>query len=311
MKFSSISRLLAHSQKNDCSKITCKLCDEVFTSNNRLHEHVRLHHSQKSSVTSASKAMIVRSESHMLDTSSATSKLTPTIRTPSHQSITMMKVFIDCSSSSSSTSSRSQASSLQKPHTTPKAYMTMDNLFAMFTGKRSKKRWNTIHKPMRSPQSSMPGQAQITSYFKPASQPPNSFNSAVFTSCPCPAPRTCFPANRAIGTRQYQNIATGETSNQQRLKAPKMQSPCTSQQEYMAAAGVDHTSKGIRVGTPLPSAGGNNSVKSLVKPSKSSKPFNSAVFSSSLSSALRPYLLTNSKPITPHVLALIWPLTKQ
>ena len=44
MKFSSISRFLNHTQRGDCNKVTCKLCDEAFTSNNKLHEHVRQHH---------------------------------------------------------------------------------------------------------------------------------------------------------------------------------------------------------------------------------------------------------------------------
>ena len=45
----------------------------------------------------------------------------------------------------------------------------MDGLFARFLGreKRSRKSLNTIHKGVRS---SMPGQAKITSYFKPAGQ---------------------------------------------------------------------------------------------------------------------------------------------
>ena len=47
-QFSSISRFLAHAQKS-CNKIfTCKHCELVFNSNNKLHEHVRLHHDKKS-----------------------------------------------------------------------------------------------------------------------------------------------------------------------------------------------------------------------------------------------------------------------
>ena len=44
VQFSSISRFLIHAQKN-CNKIyTCKHCEKTFTSNNKLHMHVRLHH---------------------------------------------------------------------------------------------------------------------------------------------------------------------------------------------------------------------------------------------------------------------------
>ena len=207
MKFSSISRLLNHTQRNDCSKITCKLCDETFTSNNRLHEHVRLHHNQKSPPEPATpqKAMIMRSGPHMPDTPPATPRLTPAIRTPSHQPITMMKAPAACSPSPSP---RSPAPSLQNPHTTPKPYMTMNDLFAMFAGKekRPRKSSDTIHKQMRSPRSPLPDQTQITSYFKPAGQPNPASTKApisnVFTSSPCPAPRPCFSANRSAETPQ-------------------------------------------------------------------------------------------------------------
>ena len=43
-QFSSISRLLAHTQKDCSNAFTCKHCEEAFASNNKLHEHVRLHH---------------------------------------------------------------------------------------------------------------------------------------------------------------------------------------------------------------------------------------------------------------------------
>ena len=47
-KFSSISRLLQHAQKNNCSQVACKHCEEDFSSNNKLHEHVRLKHARRS-----------------------------------------------------------------------------------------------------------------------------------------------------------------------------------------------------------------------------------------------------------------------
>ena len=43
VQFSSISRLLIHAQKNCNQVFTCKHCEKTFTSNNKLHEHVRLH----------------------------------------------------------------------------------------------------------------------------------------------------------------------------------------------------------------------------------------------------------------------------
>ena len=52
-QFSSISRLLAHTQK-DCFKLACKHCEKSFNSNNKLHEHMRLRHSQKAPIASSS-----------------------------------------------------------------------------------------------------------------------------------------------------------------------------------------------------------------------------------------------------------------
>ena len=46
-KFSFISRLLQHAQKNNDFKATCKHCEKIFNSNNKLHEHVRLKHARK------------------------------------------------------------------------------------------------------------------------------------------------------------------------------------------------------------------------------------------------------------------------
>ena len=43
-KFSSITKLLQHAQKNNCSQMTCKHCEKDFNSNNKFHEHVRLKH---------------------------------------------------------------------------------------------------------------------------------------------------------------------------------------------------------------------------------------------------------------------------
>ena len=117
--------------------------------------------------------------------------------------------------------------------------MTMDDLFAMFAGKgkRSRKSLDTIHKRVRSP---MPGQTQITSYFKPASQPSNSPKSNASTSSPCPAPRPCFPANRSAGTPQSSKASKPTKSS----KPPKgfksavsASSTCSALRPYLPANG--------------------------------------------------------------------------
>ena len=43
--FSSLSRLLTHSQSDRCSKASCNHCDAIFDSKNKLHEHIREYHS--------------------------------------------------------------------------------------------------------------------------------------------------------------------------------------------------------------------------------------------------------------------------
>ena len=46
VQFSLTSRLLVHVKKN-CFKIfTCKHCEKIMTSNNKFHEHVRLHYNK-------------------------------------------------------------------------------------------------------------------------------------------------------------------------------------------------------------------------------------------------------------------------
>ncbi|CAD6576946.1 MAG: Baculoviral IAP repeat containing [Alectoria sarmentosa] len=46
--FSSISRLLSHSQMVTCGKSSCKHCEEIFDSKNKLHDHVRNKECQQS-----------------------------------------------------------------------------------------------------------------------------------------------------------------------------------------------------------------------------------------------------------------------
>ena len=46
-QFSSISRLLTHTQRVNCFKLVCKHCEKDFNSNNKLHKHVRLKHVRK------------------------------------------------------------------------------------------------------------------------------------------------------------------------------------------------------------------------------------------------------------------------
>ena len=57
ISFSSISRLLSHSQMATCGKSFCNHCEEVFDSKNKLHDHIRSRECQKSTLTSATKSI--------------------------------------------------------------------------------------------------------------------------------------------------------------------------------------------------------------------------------------------------------------
>ena len=79
--------------------------------------------------------------------------------------------------------------------------MTIDDLFAMFAGKRSRKSVNTIQSKMPS---LAPRQTQITGYFMPASSPKaKSSKSDVFTSSPSSTPDKPAPANHIARTPHY------------------------------------------------------------------------------------------------------------
>ena len=62
-QFSSISRLLAHAQKSCTKFITCKHCELIFSSNNKLHEHVRLHH--KTSIKTLKQRFVEEGSKHV------------------------------------------------------------------------------------------------------------------------------------------------------------------------------------------------------------------------------------------------------
>ena len=99
VQFSSISRFLIHAQKN-CNKIyTCKHCEKIFTSNNKFHEHVRLHYIKKNYNNKTLKQRFVEERSNHIDllnsfTSSTTFKSMTTSAESSYLFIFMTKAQI-------------------------------------------------------------------------------------------------------------------------------------------------------------------------------------------------------------------------
>ena len=98
-QFSSISRFLIHAQKN-CNKVyTCKRCEKAFTSNNKFHEHIRLHHIRKSYSNKTFEQRFVEKRNNHIDllnssTSSITFKLMTTSTKSSYLFIFMTKAQV-------------------------------------------------------------------------------------------------------------------------------------------------------------------------------------------------------------------------
>ena len=130
-KFSFISRLLQHTQKNNCFKATCKHCEKIFSSNNKLHEHVRLKHARRF-VNFA--------------TSFANSFVSRTFLKASQSSISTFKTLHAFSLQISFTSfiTFSHKSSLSHHKSHIKLYMTIDDLYVMFAKKKQKSSLDNI-----------------------------------------------------------------------------------------------------------------------------------------------------------------------
>ena len=76
--FSSLTRLLQHTQEAVCKKAVCKHCEGAFDSKNKLHEHLRQHHTIKEVVKDASGRSFNREGDKTSPTTSpTTSQTTP------------------------------------------------------------------------------------------------------------------------------------------------------------------------------------------------------------------------------------------
>ena len=97
-QFSSISRLLIHTQKSCSKSFTCKHCEEIFTSNNKLHMHVRVHHTKLDKTLK--QRFVERKSSHINLLNSSTSSITFKTMTASTKSlylaIFMTKAQVAC-----------------------------------------------------------------------------------------------------------------------------------------------------------------------------------------------------------------------
>ena len=69
VQFSLISRLLIHTQKNCFKNFTCKHCEKTFASNNKFHEHVRLHYIRKNYNNKTLRQRFVEREDNYINSS--------------------------------------------------------------------------------------------------------------------------------------------------------------------------------------------------------------------------------------------------
>ena len=122
--FSSISQFLTHTQKN-CFKITCKHCEKIFNSNNKLHKHVRLKHARKSinSTTFVVNSFASKASLHAFQSTILTFK-------------TSYALILHVSSISFFTFSYTSSLSHHKSHL--KFYITIDDFYVMFAKKKQK-----------------------------------------------------------------------------------------------------------------------------------------------------------------------------
>ena len=145
IQFSLISRLLIHAQKN-CNKIyTCKHCEKIFTSNNKLHMHVRLYYIKFDKTLK--QRFVEKKNNHInLSISRFISSITFKSMIISIKSLFLIifitKTFVVCLFTSSSNSFRISILS----HITSKIYMIMKKLFEMIVEKTDKKNRKIIQK---------------------------------------------------------------------------------------------------------------------------------------------------------------------
>ena len=70
--FSSLTRLLQHTQEIVCKKVVCKHCEKIFDSKNKLHEYLRQHHTTKKIVKVVSRRSFNRERDKISSTISQT-----------------------------------------------------------------------------------------------------------------------------------------------------------------------------------------------------------------------------------------------
>ena len=195
-QFSSMTRLLEHTKQANCSKVTCKHCEQGFNSKNKLHEHIRGQHTQKSDTNSNLRSPTPESTYKTEEKPAVICPLAPPAppapptppATPTSISEPVSPKCSDLPIATLNITSKSMeklpANSLTPPASHPrtpvpkhqKSYLTIDDLVRMFDGKARPFGLRQHQKRLASPQSPgtrspgqprSPYQSRITAYFMP------------------------------------------------------------------------------------------------------------------------------------------------
>ena len=168
----------------------CRRCPAKYPSNTQLHKHIDEHHAKKPKDTKSEVPIPAQDHKtpsppppqapltispptvilNQAPTSPITAPITPPVTPVTSPQITWAAIAAKPAIKPPPTPPPSPPQTPVHLHAMPskqsKPYMTIDDLFAMFAGKRFRKSVDTIRKKIPSP---APRQTNITSYFKPAS----------------------------------------------------------------------------------------------------------------------------------------------
>ena len=240
----------ARIEKERLEAFACRRCPAKFPSNTKLHQHVQDHHQKRPATPPARKPAEPLPTPPPSEPTSPASKptaiqapptppATPSTEIPSpadrtlpatpRKQISWAQIASKPASPKPSRLPRPVPKFLLSPTPTPttKAYLTMDDLFAMFAGKPKPLGLRRRQKGLLSPKDWRPSkpiisrQTRITSYFLPSS---NSFKSGAFSKAPSYLPNQASAPRRRPFSASTPPLC-GQIINSAPGNAPEYHSP--------------------------------------------------------------------------------------
>ncbi|KAG6999194.1 hypothetical protein G7Y79_00036g071500 [Physcia stellaris] len=182
--FSSLARLLQHTQEAVCKKAVCKHCEGAFDSKNKLHEHIRQHHATKEAGYTPERPRNAPLTPPPTPPEASTTMLRKPVTTPKRSRLPLPtpKIIPMPVETASKPAETALVNGPLTPPATPtpmlrksasKPYLTIHDLVRMFRGKPSPFGLPQHQKRRPSPQSTgarppTTYQSRITAYFLPA-----------------------------------------------------------------------------------------------------------------------------------------------